>query len=152
MELTCSSETSIDFRRTIWRYIPEDRILINNNICNCISNDRPNDSETPWCKNIHISESFHTSPASDLMILFQTVSLYVWLQTAPEYESNSYKYVTLVIWSCHERTSVTTRSSTHSYQHQWESMRKEESLRNDAFVSILRDAAVFGNRTTKKCL
>jgi hypothetical protein len=27
-EATCSSETSVDFQRTTWRYIPEDRILL----------------------------------------------------------------------------------------------------------------------------
>jgi hypothetical protein len=64
MESICSSETSIDFRLTIRRYIPEDRTLITNSVCICISNDRPNDSETPRCKNIHINESFHTSLTS----------------------------------------------------------------------------------------
>jgi hypothetical protein len=29
METICSSETSIDFQRTTWRYIPEDSILHN---------------------------------------------------------------------------------------------------------------------------
>jgi hypothetical protein len=29
MEVTCSSETSVDYQRTTWRYIPEDRILRN---------------------------------------------------------------------------------------------------------------------------
>jgi hypothetical protein len=29
MEVTCSSETSADFQRTIWRYIPKDRALHN---------------------------------------------------------------------------------------------------------------------------
>jgi hypothetical protein len=27
MEVTCSSETSVDFQRTTWHYIPEDRTL-----------------------------------------------------------------------------------------------------------------------------
>jgi hypothetical protein len=27
MEATCSSETSVDFQRTTWRYIPEDGTL-----------------------------------------------------------------------------------------------------------------------------
>jgi hypothetical protein len=29
MEATCSSEMSVSFQRTTWRYIPEDRILHN---------------------------------------------------------------------------------------------------------------------------
>jgi hypothetical protein len=29
MEATCFSETSVDFQRSIWRCIPEDRILHN---------------------------------------------------------------------------------------------------------------------------
>jgi hypothetical protein len=27
MQATCSHETSVDFQRTTWRYIPEDRTL-----------------------------------------------------------------------------------------------------------------------------
>jgi hypothetical protein len=29
MESTCSSETSVDFQRTTWRYIPENRTIRN---------------------------------------------------------------------------------------------------------------------------
>jgi hypothetical protein len=29
VEATCSYETSVDFQRTIWRYIPDDRTLRN---------------------------------------------------------------------------------------------------------------------------
>jgi hypothetical protein len=32
MKAVCSSETSIDFQRTTWRYIPEDRLLLTINL------------------------------------------------------------------------------------------------------------------------
>jgi hypothetical protein len=41
MEVTCSTETSVDFQRTTWRYIPEDRTLHNHrceNVKSCKNN------------------------------------------------------------------------------------------------------------------
>jgi hypothetical protein len=37
VETACSSETSVDFQRTTWRYIPEDR-TIHNNWCENLKN------------------------------------------------------------------------------------------------------------------
>jgi hypothetical protein len=34
MEATCSSETSVDFQQTTWRYIAEDRTLYNHHCAN----------------------------------------------------------------------------------------------------------------------
>jgi hypothetical protein len=45
MEATCYSETSVDFQRNTWRYIPEDRTIHNN----CSEISKSTKSKTIYC-------------------------------------------------------------------------------------------------------
>jgi hypothetical protein len=81
MEATCSSETSVDFQRSTWRYIPEDRTLQQtpvillakiNRCCQVVFlrfRSGNNSSDVPN-RNVYLT-------SSDVLTLFWTVTVYL---------------------------------------------------------------------------